>query len=98
MNVRLLFSTLGKCSLALAVLGLLAAPSSGAQGGKDTEGPEQEEGSVAQAQATMASLFGSKTALPVPPQVEGTIALPSFDSKDLRVHEKKTQEDTSQEN
>ena len=46
-----------------------------------------QEGSAAQAQETMASLFGPGTVMPIPPQVKGTIALPGFDSKELRVEE-----------
>lgn len=59
--------------------------------GEAQEDPDQAA-SVAQAQATLASLFGSKAVLPVPPQVNGTIALPSFDSKDLRVDEEWSRE------
>ena len=56
-------------------------PEGNAAGGTD------QEGSAAQAQATLASLFGPKAVMPLPPSVSGSIALPGFDSKDLRIDE-----------
>ncbi|MBU9889547.1 MAG: hypothetical protein KTQ49_06735 [Candidatus Omnitrophica bacterium] len=60
--------------------GCLASP------GNAEEALEQE-GSIAQAQETLHALFGSRSALPVPPRFEGSIALPGFDSKDMRLGE-----------
>lgn len=51
--------------------------------------PEENdsETSLAQAQATMASLFGKQATLPDIPGIKGTIALPSFDSSNILMDE-----------
>lgn len=45
------------------------------------------QGSVTSAQSTLASLFGEKAVISIPPQISrnATIAIPSFDSKDLEL-------------
>ncbi len=43
--------------------------------------------SVTQAQATMASLFGRGTTMPDMPRMKGSIAVPSFDSKNILIDE-----------
>ena len=52
-------------------------------------GPEErgQEASATQAQATMASLFGRGAKMPGIPRINGTIALPSFDSSGMKVDE-----------
>ncbi len=85
MSSRQSFFTFRECFL-LAGLLLFVVPPGRAQGRTGAEGKDPE-GSVAQAQATLSSLFGKKATLPIPPRVNGTIALPSFDSKDFRVDE-----------
>jgi hypothetical protein len=47
---------------------------------------------VAQAQATMASLFGRGATMPSAPRMSGTIALPPFDSSGIEVDEKSLNE------
>ena len=44
-----------------------------------------KDGSVAQAQETLSSLFGRNTKMPGIPVVKGTIALPSFDSSNMKI-------------
>jgi len=48
---------------------------------------EQSGQEAAQAQATMASLFGRGVTMPSLPHMGGTIALPSFDSSEIEVSE-----------
>lgn len=48
---------------------------------------EPEEASPSQAQATMASLFGRGAKMPGIPRIDGTIALPSFDSSGMKIDE-----------
>ncbi|MEI7752096.1 MAG: hypothetical protein WCJ71_08410 [Candidatus Omnitrophota bacterium] len=52
-------------------------------------GPEErgQEASATQAQATMASLFGRGASMPGIPRINGTIALPSFDSSGMTIDE-----------
>jgi hypothetical protein len=47
-----------------------------------------QEASVAQAQATMASLFGRGAKMTAIPSINGTIALPMFDNSGMKVDEK----------
>ena len=54
--------------------------------------PEASEDSgqtpaVSQAQATLASLFGRGAKMPSIPRIDGTIALPSFDSSGMTIDE-----------
>ena len=51
--------------------------------------PEEygQEASAAQAQATMASLFGRGAKMPGIPHLSGTIALPAFDSSKMTIDE-----------
>lgn len=42
---------------------------------------------VAQAQATLGSLFGPRATLPHLPNMKGSVALPSFDSKEIQIDE-----------
>lgn len=52
---------------------------------------EQEE--LMNAQATLNSLFGKNKTMVIPPQVAGgTLALPSFDSKDLEIEKEAVEE------
>ena len=50
--------------------------------------PEDSGQEVLQAQATMASLFGRGTTMPIVPHMGGTIALPSFDSSGMEIDER----------
>ncbi|HQB12258.1 MAG TPA: hypothetical protein PLX96_04710 [Candidatus Omnitrophota bacterium] len=45
------------------------------------------QGSVTSAQSTLASLFGEKAVISIPPQIgrDATIAIPSFDSRELEI-------------
>jgi hypothetical protein len=45
------------------------------------------QSAVTSAQSTLASLFGEKAVISIPPQIgrSATIAIPSFDSKDLQI-------------
>ena len=49
---------------------------------------ESSESSPAVAQETLASLFGRGAKMPVAPRMSGKIALPSFDSSDLKIDER----------
>ena len=51
------------------------------------EGREPDEASPSQAEATMASLFGRGAKMPGIPRIDGTIALPSFDSSGMTIDE-----------
>ena len=51
-------------------------------------GDNGQEGSVVQAQTTLASLFPAGAKMPELPQMEGTVAVPSFDSKNILSEEK----------
>ena len=44
-----------------------------------------EDGSAAQAQETLSSLFGRNTRIPDVPVTNGTLALPSFDSSNMTI-------------
>jgi hypothetical protein len=58
-----------------------------------TDEPEPER-QVTDAEATLASLFGKNATIAIPPQIAGgTIALPSFDSKDLKIEKMEVSED-----
>jgi len=46
-----------------------------------------QETSASQVQATMASLFGRGAKMPGIPRINGTIALPAFDSSDMKIDE-----------
>jgi len=46
-----------------------------------------QEASASQAQATMASLFGRGAKMPGIPRINGTIALPTFDSSGMTIDE-----------
>ena len=46
-----------------------------------------QEASLSESQATLASLFGRGAKMPSIPRINGTIALPSFDSSGLRIDE-----------
>lgn len=50
----------------------------------ETLGSERQA-EVKKAQATMASLFGKNAVISVPPRMGGTVALPSFDSKNMKI-------------
>jgi hypothetical protein len=52
-------------------------------------GPDDpgQEASASQAQATLASLFGRGAKMPGIPRINGTIALPSFDSSGMKIDE-----------
>lgn len=64
----------------------LLLPHAFAQQKTGSEDPGQEA-SPSQAQATMASLFGRGAKMPGIPRIEGTIALPSFDSSGMKIDE-----------
>lgn len=72
--------------IVFAFAGLSAMPWGMAQKVTVSESNDYE-GTVAQAQETMASLFGPNSVLPVPPQIQGTVAVPGFDSKNFQVQE-----------
>lgn len=54
---------------------------------QDTETEQPSWQGVSQAQATLASLFGRGATMPSVPRMSGTIALPSFDSRGMKVDE-----------
>lgn len=67
-------------------IGLLLSPQAAAQ--QETGYEEDDQGaSAAQAQATMASLFGRGATMPGPPRINGTIALPAFDDPNMKIDE-----------
>lgn len=70
--------------LFLGILTVLVVPPALAQRGV-TEEDMAEESSPAQAQATLASLFGRGATMPEPPGMNGSIALPSFDNSKLKI-------------
>jgi hypothetical protein len=76
------------CSLCFGILFFLflPAPLISAQQRTAADDPGQEA-SLSQAQATMASLFGRGAKMPGIPRIEGTIALPSFDSSGMKIDE-----------
>jgi hypothetical protein len=67
-------------------LWLSLMPVSLAQMGSEPEDPRREA-SPSSAQDTMASLFGRGAQMPVMPQMRGSMALPSFDSSELKIDE-----------
>lgn len=93
MNANRSFSTLRQCLAVIALLFCAASPGVAAQGRRVSSGDPQD--GAAAAQATMASLFGPKASLALPPRVDGTIALPGFDSKNLQVDESVTRRDNA---
>jgi len=56
---------------------------------QQTSRPDEpgQEASLSQAQATLASLFGRGAKMPSIPRIDGTIALPSFDSSGMQIDE-----------
>jgi hypothetical protein len=54
---------------------------------KAAPGDRGDEASASQAQATMASLFGRGAKMPGIPRINGTIALPAFDSRGMKIDE-----------
>lgn len=85
MNVKTSRTPKNNFCFCLAVL-LSFSPLAFAQQKIDPQEPEQEA-STAQAQATMASLFGRGAKMPGIPRMSGTIALPSFDSSGMTIDE-----------
>ena len=73
-------------ALLFAVFFLSLLPWASAQQRSASEEPGQEA-SASQAQATMASLFGRGAKMPGVPRINGTIALPSFDSSGMKIDE-----------
>lgn len=68
------------CLLSSAVVGMADVPDDG------VEAVEQAD-NLPQSQATLASLFGRGAKMPDIPRIEGTVALPSFDSSEMRIDE-----------
>ena len=76
------------CILHLGILLFLlsCSPTASAQPKVGSEDRGQED-SASQAQATMASLFGRGAKMPGIPRIDGTIALPAFDSSGMKIDE-----------
>lgn len=75
------------CSLWL--LFFLVIPQGQTSPGEDEDfsGEIVREASTLQAQQTLASLFGRGSKMPEFPEVKGAIAIPSFDSSNMAIHE-----------
>lgn len=72
--------------LIFAVFSLASSPLASAQQKTGSE-EHENEASVSQAQATMASLFGRGAKMTAIPRISGTIALPTFDNPKMTVDE-----------
>ena len=73
------------CILCLGICSFLSTSAMAQQAaGSDEHG---QDASAAQAQATMASLFGRGAKMPGIPRINGTIALPAFDSSGMTIDE-----------